>query len=179
MVIKEAVFFDRDGVLNRPFIRNKKPYAPLKFEDFYIYKDVESCVKKLVINNFLIFVITNQPDVGNGLIKKSELLKMHAKLNNLIKIEKIYTCTHSQDDLCECRKPNPFFLLEAKKSYNICFKRSYFVGDRYSDMLTSKQVNCNSIFIDRKYKETPHMDYVHFVKGIKEATKYILRGKND
>ena len=177
MVDKKAVFFDRDGVLNRSIIRNKKPYAPRKFLDFRIYKDVKMSIDKLIKKNFLIFVITNQPDIGNGFMNKTELDCMHQKLKSYIAINKIYVCTHSQKEKCKCRKPSPFFLLQAKEEYEINIEESYFVGDRYTDMQASKSVKCKSIFIDRKYNETPFMDYVYKVNGIKEATNYILRKK--
>jgi D-glycero-D-manno-heptose 1,7-bisphosphate phosphatase len=175
MVMKQAVFFDRDGVLNRPIIRKKKPYAPRKLEDFLIYKDAKLSIKKLIKNNFLIFVITNQPDIGNGLMKREELEYMHQKLKTDIEIDKIYICEHSQKEKCECRKPSPFFLMQAKNEYNLDIQSCYFVGDRYSDMQASRSMKCKSIFIDRKYDETPSMDFVHKVNGIKEAVNYILR----
>ena len=43
--MKKAVFFDRDGVLNKSFKKSGKPFAPLKFKNFYIYKNLE---KKLI-----------------------------------------------------------------------------------------------------------------------------------
>ena len=174
MVSKKAVFFDRDGVLNRSIIRNKKPFAPRKFDDFHIYKDVKVYVDRLIKNNFLIFVVTNQPDIGNGLMKTKELDSMHQKLKSDIEINKIYICPHSQTAKCECRKPSPYFLLQAKEEFRIKIEDSYFVGDRYTDMQASRSVSCKSVFIDRKYEETPLMDFVYKVKGIKEAVNYIL-----
>ena len=171
----KAVFFDRDGVLNRPIIKNKKPYAPRNIDDFHIYVDVKWSVQKLIDEKFLIFVITNQPDVGNGLLKKKDLILMHDKLNSLVKINEIYVCMHSQIEKCVCRKPNTYFLIEAQKKYNINFENSFFVGDRFSDMITSKRVKMDSVFIDRNYKETPVMNSVVKVKGIKEATCHIMR----
>ena len=177
MVSHKAVFFDRDGVLNRPIIRNKKPYAPRTLDKFHIYKDVKLSIQNLIKKNFLIFVVTNQPDIGNGLMCKKELDSMHQKLKSYIKVKKIYVCLHSQEENCICRKPNPFFILNAKTKYNISMPKSYFVGDRYSDMVASKKAKCKSIFIDRDYNETPPMNFVIRTKGIKEATNFILRNE--
>ena len=41
----KAIFLDRDGVINRPIVRNKRPFAPMKFEDFYIYKNSMKTLK--------------------------------------------------------------------------------------------------------------------------------------
>ena len=70
MVANRAIFLDRDGVINKTIIIDKKPYAPRSLENFSIYKDAKWSVQKLVDCGFLIFIITNQPDVGNGLLKK-------------------------------------------------------------------------------------------------------------
>ena len=105
---------------------------------------------------------------------------MHKKIFSHIPINDIYVCMHSQKENCDCRKPKPFFLLQAKKKYNLNLNKCYFIGDRFSDMMASKIVGCKSIFIDRNYKETPAMDFVEKFKGLKAATKYILREiKND
>lgn len=173
--VNKAVFLDRDGVVNRPIIRKRKPYAPRALFQFKIYKDVKLSITKLIENNFLIIIVTNQPDIGNGLMKKKELDLIHKKLRSHIHIDEIYSCTHSQKEKCKCRKPSPFFLLKAKRKYNIDLFKSYFIGDRYTDMLTAKNANCRPVFIDRNYFETPFMDYVHYVKGIKQAINYILK----
>ena len=66
----KAVFLDRDGVINKPMIINGKSYAPRSIKDFKIFPKVKSDVKKLKNKGFKVFVITNQPDIGNKLIKK-------------------------------------------------------------------------------------------------------------
>ena len=43
----KAVFLDRDGVLVKSQIKNRKAYAPKTFKDFKIYKDSSRCIKKL------------------------------------------------------------------------------------------------------------------------------------
>ena len=42
MVIKKAIFLDRDGVLNRPKISKGKSYAPVKVKDFKLYPNVKT-----------------------------------------------------------------------------------------------------------------------------------------
>ena len=49
-------------------------HAPRLLKDFKIFPKVTSDVKKLKNMGFKVFVITNQPDIGNKLIKK-KLLK--------------------------------------------------------------------------------------------------------
>ena len=68
--MNKAVFLDRDGVINKPIVIDGKSYAPRLLEDFKIFPKVKSDVKKLKNKGFKVFVITNQPDIGNKLIKK-------------------------------------------------------------------------------------------------------------
>ena len=44
---KGAIFLDRDGVINKPIILGKKPFAPIQFENFYFYKNVSNTLKLL------------------------------------------------------------------------------------------------------------------------------------
>jgi len=176
MVIhNKAIFLDRDGVLVKSFTRKGKAYAPTKLKDFKIYKDSTRCVKKLNSLGFKIFVITNQPDVGKKLISKSTLNKMHNKLKKKIEIDKIYTCIHTQDQKCTCRKPKPGMILKAAKVYKINLKKSYMIGDRSSDIICGNKAGCKTIFINRNYKEKKPLTQIASVKSFKEATNCIVR----
>ena len=44
---KKAIFLDRDGVLNKPIIKNGKSYAPIKINDFKLYPKVVDICKKI------------------------------------------------------------------------------------------------------------------------------------
>ena len=58
MVKKKAIFFDRDGVLNFPIIKKRKPFAPLSIKEFKLYKNLKNYEKEIRQNGFVIFVIT-------------------------------------------------------------------------------------------------------------------------
>ena len=65
-------------------------------------------------------------------------------------------------------------IIKAIKKYNINIKKSFLVGDRWSDMEAGKKVGCKTVFIDRGYKERkPNKTYAN-VKSFSEATKLIL-----
>ena len=44
-------------------------------------------------------------------------------------------------------------LKEASKKYQINLHKSFVIGDRWKDIEAGKKVNCQTIFIDRKYNE--------------------------
>ena len=75
-----CVFLDRDGVLNRPLIRDALPLPPATPEEFELYPDaVEGCAR-LKAAGFILVVVTNQPDVGRGTQTREAVEAMHAKL---------------------------------------------------------------------------------------------------
>jgi D-glycero-D-manno-heptose 1,7-bisphosphate phosphatase len=173
----KAVFLDRDGVLVKSQIKNRKAYAPKTFKDFKIYKDSSRCIKKLSSKGYKTIVVTNQPDVEKKIITKKTLNKMHLFLKKKIKVNKIYTCTHTSKKNCKCRKPKPGMLIKAAELNNINLKKSYMIGDRSSDILCGKRVGCKTIFIDRNYKEQKPKTQNVSVKNLKEATNYILKNE--
>lgn len=155
MVAAKAVFLDRDGVINRTEVRDGKPYAPRSLAEFEIFPEVPEACKKLADAGFLLFVVTNQPDIGNGLVERSVVNAMHTQLLAALPITKIYLCPHTQDAGCDCRKPKPGMLLKAKDEFGIRMAASFMVGDRYSDVQAGQAAGCNPIFIYKNYVETP------------------------
>ena len=66
----KAFFFDRDGVLNKAVIKNKKPYPPKNLEELILDKEALEIITFLKKFEFKIFVFTNQPDVARKKLKK-------------------------------------------------------------------------------------------------------------
>jgi len=61
-----AVFLDRDGVLNRALVRDGKPYPPASLAELEIVEGAAADLARLKEMGFLLFVVTNQPDVARG-----------------------------------------------------------------------------------------------------------------
>ena len=179
----KAIFFDRDGVINKPIILKGKPYAPKNFDEFHIYKYVYKCIKLVKKAGFLTFVVTNQPDVGNNLVDIEVVKNMNKTIQDKLEIDEVFTCYHSQMVNCNCRKPNPYFLFLASKKYNINLNKSYIIGDRISDIQTGLNASCQTVFIDRKYKETnilkkDILNGVYEAKNLYKSVKHIMELEN-
>src|SRR6185437_9819529 len=99
---RPAVFLDRDGVLNRSAVKNGKPYAPRQLSDFHLLPGVAEAVADLKTAGFLVIVVTNQPDVGHGLISPATLDAMHMKLQSKVPVDDILVCSHTQQANCSC-----------------------------------------------------------------------------
>lgn len=169
----KAIFLDRDGVIVKGLIKNKKSYAPKTIADFKILPKVQFFSKKLK-KIYKLIIVTNQPDVGRGLIKRSILNKMHKILKKKCNYDDMFIST-SASKKSLFRKPNPGMLIAAIKKYNLDIKKSYLIGDRECDMLAAQKVDCKSIFINRNYKEKKPTTQIKTVRSFAEAAKYIIK----
>ena len=160
--MKKAVFLDRDGVINKAFIKNGLPESPNSLSELEILPGVKESILRLKKLNFICLVVTNQPDVQRGKIKKNTIIKMNNFLKKKIELDDIFVCYHDDHDNCNCRKPKPGLLLQARKKWNVDFKKSFIVGDRWRDIQAGKKVGCKTIFLDYKYKDIKpkNPDYV-------------------
>lgn len=173
MVKNKAIFLDRDGVISKPIIIKRKTYAPRKFKDFKLYPFVRYYLSKLKKKNFLLIVITNQPDINNNLVNIEEIKKMHEKLLTT-DIDDIFFCPHTKKEICKCRKPKIGMINAAIKKHKINPKKSFLIGDRLSDIQAGIKINCKTIFIDRNYDEKKPKKIITHVKSFRQAAKYIL-----
>ena len=128
--LRPAVFLDRDGVIVVPEFRDRRSFAPKRLEDFKFYPEAAASLQRLKGAGFLLAVVTNQPDVGNGLIARSEVDAMHETMTRELPVDAVKACFHRQADGCNCRKPKPGMILEAAVELGINLNKSFMVGDR-------------------------------------------------
>jgi D-glycero-D-manno-heptose 1,7-bisphosphate phosphatase len=170
---RRGVFLDRDGVVVIPEFRAGRSFAPRRLEEFRFYPEAAASLQKLKSAGFLLAVITNQPDVGHGLVSRSEVDAMHEIMARDLPVDAIKACFHRQSDHCGCRKPKPGMILEAAAELDIDLRKSFMVGDRGSDVEAGRAAGCITVFIDLGYAEPPDApDFV--VHSVAEAADVIL-----
>jgi D-glycero-D-manno-heptose 1,7-bisphosphate phosphatase len=150
----KAVFFDRDGVINKVIVRDGKPFSPRKFDDFKLVEGISDVLARLKCKGYLNIIITNQPDIARGLIEWEELNKMHSFINERLPVDDIYVCPHDDKDKCECRKPKPGMLFEVAQKWGIDLNASFMIGDSSKDVEAGKAAGCKTIIIDAEYNRT-------------------------
>lgn len=130
---KPAAFIDRDGVINvdRGYV--------YQIEDFEILPGVPEALRLLRSAGFLLILVTNQSGIGRGYYSETDLLLLHAHLQNLLaeegaSFDGIYYCPHHPDHGCDCRKPLPGLILEAMRDFPLDRGRSFIAGDNPSDL---------------------------------------------
>lgn len=172
--MRRAVFLDRDGVINRAFTRQGKPYPPATLQELEILPGVAEALAALRAAGFLNVVVTNQPDVATGAQRREIVDAMHSLLCKRLPIDAIMACFHGEADRCECRKPKAGMLNEAAQELHIDLARSYLVGDRWRDVSAGKTAGCFTFFIDYGYDETLRDAPDRVVGSLEEASRYIL-----
>jgi D-sedoheptulose 7-phosphate isomerase len=172
----KAVFLDRDGVINKAFVRNGKPVPPPTLQELEILPGVPEALRELKQHSFKLLVVTNQPDVGRGTLSRETLDAMHKSLLARFPLDDILACCHTDKDACDCRKPMPGMLLEAARKHNIDLAASFMVGDRWRDIEAGYNAGCKTILIDYGYSErsSDHEPDLR-VGSLREAADWIIR----
>ena len=105
---------------------------------------------------FLIIVVSNQSGITRGLISSEELDKVNSRVNEILqesqtKIDSFYYCPYHPDfdsqEKCKCRKPSPELVFKVAGDHDIDLTKSFFVGDRISDVECGKNADINSILV--------------------------------
>jgi D-glycero-D-manno-heptose 1,7-bisphosphate phosphatase len=158
-----AIFFDRDGVLNKDI------HLLCKIDDVIIPPDTIDAFKLLSGVECKKIVVSNQTVISRGLASENEVDNINQHIDNAIltltscKIDRFYTCPHHPDATlekyrknCDCRKPKPGMLQEAAEDYDIDLTQSWMIGDRISDIIAGHRAGCRTILIQTgMHKEKP------------------------
>jgi len=86
---RAAVFLDRDGVINRAFIREGTPYPPVSLRDLEILPHVPEALSALKAHGYSLVVVTNQPDVARGTASRELVDSIHERLKGELGLDAI------------------------------------------------------------------------------------------
>ncbi|MDP6133007.1 MAG: HAD-IIIA family hydrolase, partial [Candidatus Marinimicrobia bacterium] len=120
---------------------------------------------------FLSIVVSNQPDVARGNLKKSELDKMTKVLINKLMVDDVFYCTHDDSDGCNCRKPAPGLIIKAAEKWRIDLQNSFMVGDTWKDAEAAKNVKVNFMLLNRDSNSNFHCS--NRIDNLKDIFKYV------
>jgi D-glycero-D-manno-heptose 1,7-bisphosphate phosphatase len=176
--MKKAVFLDRDGVVNGTKLVNGSPVPPSTPNEVEILDGVIEAISMLKKNDFVLVIITNQPDVARGKSEQREVDEINLVIGKAVGLENFYVCPHDDNDFCECRKPAPGLIQRAATELGLDISKSFFVGDRWRDIAASQAAGCQAFFIDYSYPERqPEMPFTR-VFSLIEAATLIVRYEN-
>jgi D-glycero-D-manno-heptose 1,7-bisphosphate phosphatase len=171
-----AVFLDRDGVLNRVFLHEDgKSHPPVSPHELEVLPGVMDTCQSLRRAGFLLIVVTNQPDVARGTQQREVVEAINRELRRQIPLDDIRVCYHDEDDNCPCRKPKPGMLLEAALTWDIDFKESFMIGDRYTDIEAGRRAGCKTVLVHAANSEMSRCPPDFQAASLREAVKWIFR----
>jgi D,D-heptose 1,7-bisphosphate phosphatase len=137
---RPAVFFDRDGVLNR----DDTGYAH-RPEELEWTKNAIEAVRLANQSGWYTFVVTNQSGVARGYYDEDAVRRFHEQMEIELArdgahIDEFRFCPfHPEGTVpqyrrdAECRKPKPGMLLDLMRAWPIDVPRSILIGDKESD----------------------------------------------
>lgn len=150
--MSKAIFLDRDGVITKEL----GYICPIDEVELFPY--VMDCVRMIHEKSYLAIVITNQSGVARGIFTEEQLSRLNDSIVKSTGIDAVYYCPHHimgqvkryRMD-CICRKPKIGLLKMAIEDYNIDVSKSYFVGDRATDILCAKNAGVTSVLVNSGY----------------------------
>lgn len=151
---QKAVFFDRDGVLNKDV-----GYLH-RVEDLEWIPGAKELVASLCKKGVRLFVVTNQSGVARGYFSEEDVQKLHAFMNAELKkfggnIAEFFYCPHlkgavvaAYDRDCDCRKPKPGMILGAMKKYALAPEDCLLIGDSPRDIEAAEAAGIRGYLFD-------------------------------
>jgi len=172
---RPAIFLDRDGVLNRAYVRDGVSHPPAHLGELEILPGVTDAVAELAAAGFPIVVVTNQPDVARGTQTRGRVEEINARLSAVLPVLGVLTCYHDDSDCCKCRKPQPGLLLEAAERWHLDLRSSFMVGDRWSDIVAGQSAGCRTLLVETPQSRRHACQPDVCVADLPEAATWILR----
>ncbi len=132
----EAVFLDRDGVLN-PHIPGDYLYSADKL---VVLPGVARAVRRLNDARLPVIVISNQQGVGKGLMTMEDLFAIERRMGEALAheagahLDRCYYSTELARENSPRRKPGPGMLLEAAQDFGLTLAHTVFAGDSPTDI---------------------------------------------
>jgi D-glycero-D-manno-heptose 1,7-bisphosphate phosphatase len=149
-----AVFLDRDGTIieDSGFV-----HEPGKVK---LLPGAAAAIHRLNQRGLLVIVVTNQSGIARGLYSVEDYAAVQRRLAELLAahdahLDGSYFCPHHPQfsGPCDCRKPGTKLFLDANAAMGgrIDFSRSWWVGDRLSDVEPARVLRGHGILVATGY----------------------------
>lgn len=146
-ILRPAIFLDRDGVIN------KDTGYPYRQDDLFLIDGAGEAISLAKKHGYLTVVVTNQSGVARGFFTEQDVHKFHSYIQEKLRnyntsIDAFYFCPFHPEATCQAyrqdhpdRKPNPGMIERAIHELLIDRKRSFLIGDKFTDVQAAKAAN--------------------------------------
>jgi D-glycero-D-manno-heptose 1,7-bisphosphate phosphatase len=181
MGLRPAVFVDRDGTIiqERSYLADPAGVA--------LVPGTVSALSDLRAAGFPVVIVTNQSGIALGLYGESDY---HAVAARLVRVladagvppSGVEYCPHHPDVTgpCDCRKPATGMHRRAAVALGLDPARSYYVGDKLTDVLPALALGGRGILVRTGYgreHEGAVPEGVRVVDDLRAAADMILRDR--
>ena len=149
---RAAVFLDRDGTLidEREYLDDP---ADVRF-----VPGAAEAVRRLRDAGLAVVVVTNQSGIARGLYTEEDYRAVAERVAADLdargaSLDAVYHCPHHPDFTgpCACRKPGVKLYRDAARELDLDLERSFFVGDKISDVVPAHALGGRGILVRTGY----------------------------
>ncbi len=146
---RRAVFLDRDGTIveDPGFL-----HEPGKVRLLPRAAEGIRCLNQA---GWLVITVSNQSGIARGLYDTAAYGAVQHRLGELLaahdaRLDAAYFCPHHPEFTgpCECRKPGVKLYRDAEAAFGLDLKRSYWVGDRLSDLQSARKLGGHALLVE-------------------------------
>lgn len=144
----KAVFLDRDGtIVEDPGFLHEPDKVTL-------LPGAAAAIRRLNDAGYLAIIVTNQSGIARGRFTVADYEAVQQRLGALLaaqgaRIDGAYFCPHHPQFTgpCDCRKPGLKLFRDAQAAFDIDFARSWWVGDRLSDVQPARTLGGHGVLV--------------------------------
>ena len=174
--LSPAVFIDRDGTIMEDTDYCSDP------NDVRIFPGVVESLRRLKLRGFKLIIITNQSGIGRGLFSLDQYRVVESEVLRQIGtdlVDATYYCPDPPGRYSKCRKPAPGMVVEATRDHHIDLSRSFFIGDKESDVECAHNAGVRAIRVrTRIQRDMTGSNAEWVVDDVPAAVQFILNTKS-
>jgi len=147
---RRAVFLDRDGTI----VDDPSPGFLHEPGRVRLLPGAAEAIHRLNEAGWLVVTVSNQSGIARGLYDEAAFAAVQRRLGELLAahgahLDATYYCPHHLEITgpCECRKPGVKLFRDAQTALGIDLARSYWVGDRLSDVEPARTLGGRGLLV--------------------------------
>jgi D-glycero-D-manno-heptose 1,7-bisphosphate phosphatase len=147
---RRAVFLDRDGTI----VDDPSPGFLHEPGRVRLLPGAAEAIHRLNEAGWLVVIVSNQSGIARGLYDGAAYAAVQRRLGELLAahaahVDAAYHCPHHPEVTgpCACRKPGVKLFRDAGAALGVAFPRSYWVGDRLSDVEPARTLGGHALLV--------------------------------
>ncbi len=122
--------------------------------DVTLIDGVTEAMRKLTLNGYRLFIVSNQSGVGRGYFSEAQMWSVHERLIECLSsegvsiTESVY-CTDAPDVSNSRRKPSPAMISDLIDKYKLEPSRCFMIGDKPSDVEAGCSAGCQTVLFGK------------------------------